>query len=121
MSTTTAPTPGLRAPESLTYLLLAVAGFVGTQAALIAIISDGDGASEVWDALTGTPTAVFVTIDLFVVFLAAMVFMVLEGRRMALRFWWLYPLLSVGIGVSTGFPLFLLARRLRVVAESAVR
>ena len=86
---------------------------------MIAIISNGDGLSEVWDVLTGTPTGVFVTIDLFVVFLAAMVFMVLEGRRLSLRVWWLYPLLSVGIGVSTGFPLFLLARRLRVAAEAA--
>jgi hypothetical protein len=98
--------------ERLAYLAFAVAGFVGTQAALVAALRAGDGFSEVWDALTRSPTAVFVTIDLTVVFLAAMVFMVVEGRRLALRLWWLYPLLSVAIGVSTGFPLFLLARRI---------
>ena len=101
--------------EGLAYLLLAVAGFVGTQIALVAILRDADSSlSEVWQALTDNPTAVFVTIDLFVVFLAAMVFMVIEGRRTGLRRWWLYPLLSIAIGVSTGFPLFLLARRLHI-------
>ena len=58
----------------------------------------------------------FVTIDLVVVFLAAMLLMAVEGRRVGLRWWGVYPLLSVAIGVSTGFPLFLLARRLRLAA-----
>jgi hypothetical protein len=101
--------------ECLAYAVIAVLAFVGTQGALVAgIRSSRMSASQVWYDLTSNPTAIFTTIDLFMVFLAAFVFMIVEGRRLRLRWWPLYPLLAVGIGVSFGFPLFLIARRLRV-------
>lgn len=98
--------------ECAIYGALAVAGLVGTQVALVAAIREG---SPLWSTLTANPVAVFVTIDLVVVFLAAMVLMVVEGRRLGLRWWPLYPVLSCAIGVSFGFPLFLLMRRLHLV------
>lgn len=107
--------------ECVAYAALALAGLVGTQVALFALIRDGDSLATVWDHLMMSPTTVFVTIDLFVVFLAAMLFMVAEGRRIGLRRWALYPVLSVAIGVSLGFPLFLLARRLHLSETTAVR
>lgn len=99
--------------ECAAYALLALAGLVGTQLALVAILRDG-GAGDVWADLTAGPTAVFVSIDLLVVFLAAMVLMVLEGRRLGLRWWPLYPVLSCAVAISVGLPLFLLARRLHL-------
>ncbi|HUP83166.1 MAG TPA: DUF2834 domain-containing protein [Candidatus Limnocylindria bacterium] len=101
--------------ECLAYAVIALVALVGTQGALVSgIRASRMSGSQVWYDLTSNPTAIFTTIDLFMVFLAAFLFMIVEGRRLALRWWPLYPLLAVGIGVSFGFPLFLIARRLRV-------
>ena len=52
------------------------------------------------------------------VFFAVLIFMIVECRRLRVRWWWLYPVLSIGIGVSFGFPLFLIARRLRLAGQN---
>jgi len=105
--------------ECLSYAVIAVVAFVGTQWALVEGIRTAEGsvATQMWADLTANPAVVFTTIDLFMVFLAALVFMVVEGRRVKVRWWWLYPVLSIGIGVSFGFPLFLIARRMRVAGQ----
>jgi len=105
--------------ECVAYAVIAAVALVGTQWALVEGIraTEGSFAKQMWADLTANPTVVFTTIDLFMVFFAAFIFMVVEGRRVRLRSWWLYPLLSVGIGVSFGFPLFLLARRLRIAGQ----
>ena len=74
--------------------------------------------TQVWYDLTSNPTAIFTTIDLFMVFLAAFIFMIVEGKRRRVRWWPLYPFLSLAIGVSFGFPLFLIARRLRTTTSA---
>ena len=102
--------------ECAAYLVIAVAAFLGTQTVLVEAIRGGVSGSQTWDALTGTPIVLFTSIDLFMVFLAALVFMVVEGRRVGVRWWLIYPILSTAIGVSFGFPLFLIARRLRLSA-----
>lgn len=106
--------------ECLAYAVIAAVALVGTQWALIEGIQAAEGsfAKEAWADLTANPTVVFAAIDLLMVFLAAMIFMVVEGRRVGIRWWWLYPVLSVGIGISFGFPLFLLARRLRLAGQN---
>ena len=99
--------------ERLVYGIAAAVALVWTQWLVFTYVRDGGTMSGAWDAMTANPIAMFSTVDLFTVFIAAMVFMVLEGRRVGLRLWWLYPLLSVTVAVSVGFPLFLLARSLR--------
>lgn len=112
--------PGGARAECLAYAVIALLAFVGTQGALVAGIRAGRmSASQVWYDLTSNPTAIFTAIDLLMVFLAALIFMIVEGRRLRLRWWPVYPLLSAGIGVSFGFPLFLIARRLRVTTSEA--
>lgn len=100
--------------ECAAYGVIAAVALVGTQAVLIQAIQGGVTGRETWEALTGTPIVLFTTIDLFAVFLAALVFMVAEGRRLRVKWWLIYPILSTAIGVSFGFPLFLIARRLRL-------
>lgn len=106
--------------ECLAYAVIAVVALIGTQWALVEGIRTAEGsfAAQMWADLTANPAVVFTTIDLFMVFLAALLFMIVEGRRLTIRWWWLYPVLSVGIGVSFGFPLFLIARRLRTAAAN---
>jgi hypothetical protein len=108
--------PGSAKAECTVYGVLAVAALIGTQTVLVEAIRGGVTGAQTWAALTGTPIVLFTSIDLFAVFLVALVFMVVEGRKIRLRWWLIYPLLSAGIGVSFGFPLFLIARRLRLGA-----
>jgi hypothetical protein len=112
--------PGGAKAECLAYAVIAVIAFGGTQGVLVAGIRAGRmSGSQVWYDLTANPTVIFTAIDLFMVFIAALVLMVVEGRRLRLRWWGVYPLLSAGIGVSFGFPLFLIARRLRLASAGA--
>ena len=54
------------------------------------------------------------TNDLFLVFLAALVFMVVEGHRIRMRLVWVYVLLGTVVAISVGFPLYLLARQIKL-------
>lgn len=51
-----------------------------------------------------------VTVDLLLLSLAAMTFMVLEARRLGIRFVWAYILLGFALAISVTFPLFMIAR-----------
>ena len=106
--------------ECLAYAVIAVVALVGTQWALVAGIQSAQGSftKQMWADLTANPTVVFTSIDLFMVFLAAFLFIITEGRRVAVRWWGLYAFLCLAIGVSFGFPLFLLARRLRLAGQN---
>jgi Terpene cyclase DEP1 len=52
--------------------------------------------------------------DLLFVATAASMFMVIEGRRLGIRFLWLYIALSALVAISVTFPLFLLARHIKI-------
>jgi Terpene cyclase DEP1 len=52
--------------------------------------------------------------DLLFIAIAASMFMAIEGRRVGVRFVWLYLVLSGLIAISVTFPLFLLARHLKI-------
>jgi hypothetical protein len=65
------------------------------------------------------PAAASLTNDLFLLGAACAVFMVTEARRLGIRFVWVYVILSFAIAVSVMFPLFMLARQLRLEAQRA--
>jgi len=56
------------------------------------------------------PAARTVTIDLLLLSLAAMTFMVMEARRLGIRFVWAYIALGFVLALSVTFPLFMIAR-----------
>jgi hypothetical protein len=58
-------------------------------------------------------------VDISVVFYAASVFMVLEARRLGVRFVWAYVILGLLVAISVTFPLFLIARELRLEKNAA--
>jgi hypothetical protein len=106
--------------ECLAYAAIAAVALVGTQWALVVGIQSAQGSltKQTWADLTANPTVVFTSIDLFMVFLAALLFIIIEGRRLAVRWWGLYVFLCLAIAASVGFPLFLLARRLRLAGQN---
>lgn len=93
------------------YGLIALAGLVGTQWALVEFLrSDDNSMGDLLDGITANPAATFTTIDLGAVALVAVVFMVVEGRRLRVPRLWLYVVLVFLVAVSVAFPLFLIAR-----------
>ena len=59
------------------------------------------------------------TVDIGLYLLAGTGLMVAEARRLGVRFVWLYVLLGFGIAISVTFPLFLIARELRLAKLEA--
>jgi hypothetical protein len=57
-----------------------------------------------------TPASRSIAIDIALVFLAAVVFMLLEARKLGIRFVWVYIVLGLLVAISVTFPLFLIAR-----------
>jgi hypothetical protein len=54
------------------------------------------------------------TVDIVLFFLAAAILMVVEARKHGVRFVWAYLVGGLAIAISVTFPLFLIARELRV-------
>ena len=60
-----------------------------------------------------------ITVDIGLFLLAATGFMVPEARRSRIRFVWAYVVLGVLIAISVTFPLFMIARELRLTKKGA--
>jgi hypothetical protein len=61
--------------------------------------------------------AASLTNDLFLLAIAASIFMAIEGQRVGVRYVWLYLLLSGILAISVTFPLFLLARHVKIASQ----
>jgi hypothetical protein len=61
------------------------------------------------------------TVDIVLFFLAAGILMVIEARKHGVRFVWAYILGGFAIAISVTFPLFLIAREIRVGRTEATR
>lgn len=54
------------------------------------------------------------TVDIGLFLLAATGLMVIEARKLGIRFVWVYVILGFAIAISVTFPLFLIAREIRL-------
>ena len=99
-----------------TYGLIAVGALMGTWTYNLAFFAlpDNGGALGFIRGSFANPAAASISIDLSFMCLAAFVWMVLEARQLHIRFVWVYIVLSLLIAVSVMFPLFLLARQVRL-------
>ena len=68
------------------------------------------------DLVTSGPAVSPITIDLLVVAIAGSVFVIVEARRLGMRFAWLYIVLSGVTAFAFTFPLFLAMRQRRLTA-----
>lgn len=100
------------------YVVLTVAALVFAFGNTVAyLLSEGNG------GITGFFAAGYVnyatsslTNDLLIVAVAATVLMVAEARRLGVRYVWAYVAAGFLIAISVSFPLFLLARQLKLAA-----
>lgn len=101
-------------PTAVAFLVLSVAGLVGTwtfNAFAIVQMRDFLG-----DLVTSGPAVSSITVDLLVVAVAGSIFLILEARRLGMRFAWLYIVLSGVTAFAFTFPLFLAMRQRRLTA-----
>lgn len=99
-------------PLAIAYLVIAVGGLVGTWwFNALAIVQMND---FVTDLVTSGPAVSSITVDLLVVAVAGSVFILVEARRLRMRFGWLYVVGSALTAFAFTFPLFLAMRQRRI-------
>jgi hypothetical protein len=104
------------------YLLIALAALPATWINNLAFMTQPSNNSftDFFRAAYVNAAAASLTNDLILVAVAACMFMAIEGRRMEIRYFWLYIVLSALVAVSVTFPLFLFARHIKIYqAQSA--
>lgn len=101
-------------PLAVGYLVLAIAGLVGTWTYnLIAIAERND---FIGDLTSSGPAVSSITTDLLVVAVAGSILIAVESRRLGMRFAWLYILGSALTAFAFTFPLWLAMRERRLTA-----
>jgi hypothetical protein len=109
------------------YALIAVIALVTTWTNNIAFMLEpqNQNAWSFFQALYANGATASITNDILLYALAGCIFMVLEARRLHMRHVWVYILLSFLIAVSVMFPLFLIARQIKMsqqrVLQSAMK
>lgn len=95
------------------YAVISVVGLVATWAPNLSYTFAGSMDNFMGD-LKATPASRSYTGDLVVLALAAVVLMVVEARKHGVKFVWLYIFGGFAVAISFTFPLFLIAREMRM-------
>lgn len=103
------------------YAFIAFVALPATWINNIAFMTQPDHASliDFFQAAYTNAAAASLSNDLFLVAFAACIFMVIEGRRLEIRYVWLYIVLSALVAISVTFPLFLLVRHITIVNQQS--
>jgi hypothetical protein len=101
------------------YALIALIALPATWINNIAFMTQPNHTSmlDFLQAAYVNPAAASLSNDLLLLAAAASIFMAIEGRRVGVRFVWLYIILSALIAISVTFPLFLLARQVKIARD----
>jgi hypothetical protein len=102
------------------YAAIAVAALIATWSQNITYLRGGSYIGFFED-LKVNPASRSITVDLFLLFLAVAILMVIEARKHGVKYVWAYILGGFVIAISVTFPLFLLARELRLEKSDATQ
>jgi hypothetical protein len=72
-----------------------------------------------WEATKANHASRSITVDIALLLLSVAILMVIEARRLGVKFVWAYIIGGFLIAISVTFPLFLLARELRLAKSDA--
>jgi hypothetical protein len=93
--------------RSIIYLLLSIVGLIGTWYFNLLAIKQGRDFFADWSS---TPAVSSATTDLLIAASGASIFMFYEGRRIKMKYVWLFILGSFVTAIAFTFPLFLALR-----------
>jgi Terpene cyclase DEP1 len=107
----------------VSYIVIALVALPATWINNFTFMSQPSNASfaDFFRAAYVNAAAASLTNDLILVAFAACIFMAIEGRRIGIRYFWLYIIMSAIIAVSVTFPLFLLARHIKIAKELSLQ
>ena len=74
------------------------------------LAAHGADVRSLLQAITSNPVSAFAWLDVLVSAIVLLAFIIVEGRRLAIRRLWLPIVGTLTVGVSCGLPLFLLIR-----------
>lgn len=96
----------------IVYGVIAVVALIGTWRNNLQIQATGliDANVQFWGGTLATPASRSITVDIMWLGLPAMIWMVLEARRLKMRLVWLYILGGTLIAISFTFPVFMIQR-----------
>ncbi|ASW90760.1 DUF2834 domain-containing protein [Mycobacterium marseillense] len=104
------------------YGAIAVAALIATWSQTVAYVHSPTGFFvNFWRDTQTTAASRNIAADALMLALSAVILMVIEARKHNVRFVWLYVVGSFFIAVSVMFPLFLIARELRLGASDVPR
>jgi hypothetical protein len=104
------------------YGVIAVAALIATWSQIGPYLhSPADFLGTFWRDVKVNSASRFISADALMLALSATILMVIEARKHNVRFVWLYVVGSFFIAVSVMFPLFLIARELRIAGSEAPR
>ncbi|MDZ8173104.1 DUF2834 domain-containing protein [Microbacterium xanthum] len=104
-------------PLAIAYLVLAIAGLVITWTFNAIAIAEGN--DFIGDLVSSGPAVSSITNDLLVVAIAGSILIIVESRRIGMRFAWLYIVGSAVTAFAFTFPLWLAMRERRLAARRA--
>ena len=104
-------------PLAVVYVVLAVAGLVGTWTYNAIAIARGD--DFIGDLVSSGPAVSSITTDLLVVAVAGSILIAFESKRLGMRFAWAYILGSALTAFAFTFPIWLAMRERRLAARRA--
>lgn len=103
------------------YAVVAALALYATWSQNIQLMSPGMGPLDPYAAFVEqmrvNPASRSIAVDIGFFLLAAAAFMVVEARRLGVRFVWLYILLGFLVAISVTFPIFMIAREMRLAAN----
>ena len=104
------------------YTVIAVAALIATGSQNLAYFDEpARYLLDFTNDLKVTPASRLFTADLLLLGLAAAILMVIEARKHGVKLVWLYIAGGLVIAISVTFPLFLIARELRMGSSDAPR
>lgn len=95
------------------YALIALVALIATWTQNLQYSGGGPPMQYLLD-LKASPASRSFTVDIALFLLAGAVLMVVEARRLGVKLVWLYVILGFVIAISVTFPLFLIAREMRL-------
>ena len=101
------------------YAAIALVALVATWSQNIVHVRGGGSFLGFFEALKVNPSSRGITADIFLFGLAVAILMVTEARRVGVKFVWAYIIGAFAIAISAVFPLFLIARELRLEESDA--
>jgi hypothetical protein len=96
--------------------LVALAGTWGNVLGMLPQYGFWGGTLKFWQDVLVNESSRFITVDILFLALAVTLWMLLEGRRLNLRFVWVYVLLGFFVGISFAVPMFFIHRQTRLAA-----